>query len=430
MSNNPTSPKKVVPNSPRTQSTKSHEQSSPRPASVSGTKSVSSPHSRGSTPLRSSPTSKTLTSPGNSTPQRDSTPQRGSTPRKDSTPHRDDISQRSSTPTNKKPVTQVVGDRTTSRNTPVREVPKETKKSVTPEPVNSPRPLSSGFTPIKSNKPTARPVTKLAPILVTPETGDASKSKPLPSPKRRVSGDNAQPEVSHKRSKSASDHPVIASPSFSASASVSASASKTRVTPTSEISTPSTAKDATVTTKDKEPTSEQTKSTTKTAGEKEKVTCGNCQAQFSRKEERGRHDKARRREHILCPEEGCPMEGKEFCGKTHLKKHYETLHTDVDFEYENPYKCSFEGCNKSFTSDLLLKTHHSKHQNEFPCGFCGKAFGVRHRLKKHSEKEPYYCTLNHDERIRFCNYKLYSDHHKLEHNGTKIQPKRERALKN
>ena len=431
MSNNPTSPKKVVPNSPRTQSTKSHEQSSPRPASVSGTKSVSSPHSRGSTPLRSSPTSKTLTSPGNSTPQRDSTPQRGSTPRKDSTPHRDDISQRSSTPTNKKPVTQVVGDRTTSRNTPVREVPKETKKSVTPEPVNSPRPLSSGFTPINSNKLTARPVAgktpKLRPVTRTLEPEDTSKPELPLSPKRQVSGDDTKD--SNKKSKSASDH------------SATTTASKTRVTLTPTTSTSSAEKKtvtpkAKVTTTDKAPTSGQAESSENdtAAEETPKIVCENCQAKFHRKGEKDRHDKQRKEEHFLCPVPNCPMREKEHCGERHLKRHHKEMHKGIEFKYEGSHKCPFQGCNKGFTSKNLLDIHYTaKHEKTLICDFCGCGFGARHQLKYHLENQnPYYCNLDHDiddddipdEGLRFCSYKSYSNHHKAEHKGSKIQPRR------
>ena len=411
MSNNPTSPKKVVPNSPRTQSTKSHEQSSPRPASasVSVTKSASPSHSRNPTPLRSSPRPKTPTSPRNSTPQ------------KDSTPHRDNTSQRSSTPTNKKPVTQVVGDRTTSGSTPVREVPKEVKKSVTPEPVRSPRLLSSGFTPINSNKPTARPVTKLAPILVTPETGDADKSKPLPSPKRQVSVDNT--EVNHKRSKSASGHPVTVSSSSSTSA--SASASKTRVTPTPEVRQPSIAKGATVTTTDNTPTSEQSK------GSKMKFQCNRCGKTFGRITDKERHENTfTGAAPILCPVPDCPGGDYKYCNSTHLSNHSLNVHASK-LKLERPYLCPFEGCEKRYTGTRGLHIYEAKHKNAFKCDFCGIPQGTENRLKVHVEKRsPYICKLDHEgddvpsEGLKFCGYYTYRDHHKECHGDAQIQPRR------
>ena len=427
MSNNPASPKKVVPNNPRIQNTKSREQQPSKPssasASVSVTKSASSSHSRDSTSLRSSPRPETPTSPRNSTPQRDSTPQRGSTPRKDSTPHRDDISQRSSTPTNKKPVTQVVGDRTTSGSTPVREVSKEVKKSVTPEPVRSPRPLSSGFTPINSNKPTAKPVTKLAPILVTPESGDASKSKPLPSPKRQVSVDNT--EVNHKRSKSASGHPVTASSSSSTSASASASASKTRVTPTPEVRQPSIAKGATVTTTDNTPTSEQSK------GSIMKEQCDRCGKTFSRISDKERHENAfMKQTPILCPVPDCPGGDYKYCNSTHLSNHSLNVHARRP-KLERPYLCPFEGCEKRYAATRGLQIHEAKHKNAFKCDFCGIPQGSENRLKVHVEKRsPYICKLDHEgddvpsEGLKFCGYYTYRDHHKECHGDAQIQPRR------
>ncbi|PAV21746.1 hypothetical protein PNOK_0170300 [Pyrrhoderma noxium] len=320
MSNNPASPKKVAPNNPRTQNTKSHEQQPSKPASasasVSVTKSVSSSHSRDSTPLKSSPRPKTLTSPRNSTPQRDLTPQRDSTPQRGSTPRRDDTSQRSSAPTNKKPVTQVVGDRTTSGSTPVREVPKEVKKSVTPEPVNSPRPLSSGFTPIKSNKPTARPVSgktpKLRPVTRTLEPEDTSKPELPLSPKRQVSGDDTKD--SNKKSKSASDH------------SATTTASKTRVTLTPTTSTSSAEKKtvtpkAKVTTTDKAPTSGQAESSENdtAAEETPKIVCENCQAKFHRKD----HD---------IDGDDIPDEGLRFCSYKSYSNHHRAEHKGSEIQ--------------------------------------------------------------------------------------------------
>ncbi|PAV21745.1 hypothetical protein PNOK_0170200 [Pyrrhoderma noxium] len=376
MSNNPTSPKKVAPNSPGTQNTKSHEQQPSKPASasasVSGTKSVSSSHLRDSTPLRSSPRPETPTSPRNSTPQRDSTS------------HRDNTLPKSSTATNKKSATQVAGDRTTSKGIPIREVPKEVKKSVTPEPVRSPRPLSSGFTSINS-------VTNLAPISITSETGDASKSMPLLKPKRQVSGDDAK--SSYKKSKSASDHPVTAS--ASSSTSTSASASKTRVTPTPEMHPPSTTKKTTVTTTENALASEQSK------GSKKLFSCERCNVKFSR----------------ICDKE------------RHLSdpsKHKRQRKPD-----QKPhYLCSHENCGRRLATPGALGVHEAIHRNEFACDFCGIPKGSAYLLKIHVERrDPYYCKLDHEgdsvppEGLKFCDYKTYLDHHKKDHKDIDPQQK-------
>ncbi|EPY50312.1 RNA polymerase III transcription factor tfiiia [Schizosaccharomyces cryophilus OY26] len=83
----------------------------------------------------------------------------------------------------------------------------------------------------------------------------------------------------------------------------------------------------------------------------------------------------------------CSLCGRRFRSAAHLR-HHVTLHMTT-LEERKSFKCSYEGCSKSFTRSSALRKHnHVIHEGALPfsCPNCGTKFGYKHMLQRHSEK--------------------------------------------
>ncbi|MCQ2820359.1 MAG: hypothetical protein MJ252_24090 [archaeon] len=96
-----------------------------------------------------------------------------------------------------------------------------------------------------------------------------------------------------------------------------------------------------------------------------------------------------------CKEEfKCPKCLKNYSTKGNLKNHFQTIHLQIC-----PFKCTFEGCTKSFSSKSKLEVHLKFHEEERPfvCEICNKAFKAKIHLKTHlqfhTDKRPFKCSL-------------------------------------
>ncbi|KAI6184537.1 putative zinc finger protein F56D1.1 [Aphelenchoides bicaudatus] len=83
----------------------------------------------------------------------------------------------------------------------------------------------------------------------------------------------------------------------------------------------------------------------------------------------------------------CSSCSKKFWTRYLLNKHVARVHEKRYKETirEKSYKCTFEGCNKAYTTPGRLKDHETSHTGELPleCGRCDKKFSGRGLFAKH-----------------------------------------------
>ena len=133
-------------------------------------------------------------------------------------------------------------------------------------------------------------------------------------------------------------------------------------------------------------------------------SCDKCDAKFPSENTLKRHKKAHSDDRpFVCDE--C---GKAFKNKNNCKVHHQLVHTK-----ERPFKCSFEGCSKSFAINYDRTNHERMHTGEKPfnCEICGSAFRTskflsRH-MKTHTGERPYVCPTCGKGFIQNCNMKIH-----------------------
>ncbi|GAB6023397.1 hypothetical protein CHUAL_008186 [Chamberlinius hualienensis] len=109
-----------------------------------------------------------------------------------------------------------------------------------------------------------------------------------------------------------------------------------------------------------------------------------------------------------CLENGC---GRVFQRKTNLNKHMKTFHVGKD------YKCSY--CEYAFRKSRQLKIHEASHTGvtPFKCTHegCDKSFTVPSLLTRHlKQHKGYSCDIDGCEEM-FDKWSLYQKHKKLQH---------------
>ena len=132
--------------------------------------------------------------------------------------------------------------------------------------------------------------------------------------------------------------------------------------------------------------------------------CDKCDAKFPSENTLKRHQKAHSDERpFVCDE--C---GKAFKNKNNCKVHFQLVHTN-----DRPFKCSFEGCSKSFAINYDRTNHERVHTGEKPfnCEICGSAFRTSKFLSKHMKthtgERPYVCQTCGKGFIQNCNLKIH-----------------------
>ena len=93
------------------------------------------------------------------------------------------------------------------------------------------------------------------------------------------------------------------------------------------------------------------------------------------------------------------------CGRNAtLKEHVDSVHKKIRF------RCSFDGCDKSFSLKSHLNQHLKLHEGHVNlCDLCGKSFTTKHNLNKHkkqvhSDPRPFQCSIDGcDKSFKFKN---------------------------
>nr|XP_003703409.1 PREDICTED: zinc finger protein 845 [Megachile rotundata]XP_012140845.1 PREDICTED: zinc finger protein 845 [Megachile rotundata] len=144
----------------------------------------------------------------------------------------------------------------------------------------------------------------------------------------------------------------------------------------------------------------------KTQHEREKLTCKECNASFTKKYQLAAHKATHNPVLYKC--EKC---NKSFTNPTKFKNHKAT------HEKLKQYPCTRSGCNEVFENWILFQSHlKTQHVNDYKCKDCDKRFLQKHHLRVHSqvhikhrllipcpyEKCPrvYYFQKNLDQHIR------------------------------
>ncbi|XP_004923018.1 zinc finger protein 16 isoform X1 [Bombyx mori] len=139
------------------------------------------------------------------------------------------------------------------------------------------------------------------------------------------------------------------------------------------------------------------------------VQCNKCGGKFRDEVLLKRHFNYAHKGTFICEECGASFSSKPAL-RTHLKIHRP--------ESERRYKCSVNGCRKTFNFPHHLKHHELTHKNEKPhfCSICGKGFIQSHHLKAHLRThEPdnwLYCDVTN------CKKKFATDYARKRHQET------------
>lgn len=100
--------------------------------------------------------------------------------------------------------------------------------------------------------------------------------------------------------------------------------------------------------------------------------------------------------------------------KSVLKKHINAIHKNLFF-----YKCSFEGCDRTFRTGYRLYVHELYHKGVRPyrCPICDKGFAEKGTLKVHVGSHSSVCYYNCEHCVYGCKTESHlREHYKVKHN--------------
>lgn len=99
-----------------------------------------------------------------------------------------------------------------------------------------------------------------------------------------------------------------------------------------------------------------------------------------------------------------------------MKCHFKAVHS------EKKFKCSFEGCDRSFSQNGILNAHYKTHADtkEFSCVICNQQFKSKSYLKKHQESH----SGNRPHICHVCGNKYLQASHLKDHLSCHTQERR------